>query len=200
MPPQRWPCRLVTEPTCSVVGCDRPSKCRGWCFKHYQRWRSHGDPTADQRRRTGPCRILNCERVAIARGLCQSHYGSWYRHGDPNEPHHKQPARESLCAAGCGQVAMCKGYCSVHYARVSRGLDPHGVSCPHRCPICDHPDAERLDALACSRQYGAVATVAREIGVHRGTVERHRDLHHELAWHTKRAVWWAREVAAMEAD
>lgn len=28
--------------TCSV--CDRPASCRGWCDKHYRRWRLTGDP------------------------------------------------------------------------------------------------------------------------------------------------------------
>lgn len=29
---------------CSVVGCGSPSKIRGWCNIHYERWRRHGDP------------------------------------------------------------------------------------------------------------------------------------------------------------
>lgn len=31
--------------TCSVRGCSTEVRSRGWCSKHYQRWRSHGDPT-----------------------------------------------------------------------------------------------------------------------------------------------------------
>jgi hypothetical protein len=29
---------------CSVENCDRPAKARGWCNKHWYRWRAHGDP------------------------------------------------------------------------------------------------------------------------------------------------------------
>lgn len=29
---------------CDVAGCGRLGKRRGWCFKHYQRWKVHGDP------------------------------------------------------------------------------------------------------------------------------------------------------------
>ncbi len=30
--------------TCSVDGCDRRYRARGFCDLHYQRWRRHGDP------------------------------------------------------------------------------------------------------------------------------------------------------------
>jgi hypothetical protein len=29
--------------TCSVEGCERPAKTKGWCHMHYSRWRRHGD-------------------------------------------------------------------------------------------------------------------------------------------------------------
>lgn len=31
---------------CAVDGCERPGVSRGWCTKHYQRWKRNGDPTA----------------------------------------------------------------------------------------------------------------------------------------------------------
>lgn len=34
----------MSEPPCSIVACDRPVIARGFCFKHYLRWRKHGDP------------------------------------------------------------------------------------------------------------------------------------------------------------
>lgn len=43
---------------CSVDGCDRPSKARGWCNAHYLRWKRYGDldynarPSYGQGRRT----------------------------------------------------------------------------------------------------------------------------------------------------
>lgn len=33
------------DTTCVVPGCDRPRLARGYCRKHYDRWRRHGDPT-----------------------------------------------------------------------------------------------------------------------------------------------------------
>lgn len=29
---------------CKIAGCGGRVKARGWCKKHYERWRSHGDP------------------------------------------------------------------------------------------------------------------------------------------------------------
>lgn len=34
----------MAKGTCSVEGCESAARCRGWCLKHYQRWRAHGDP------------------------------------------------------------------------------------------------------------------------------------------------------------
>jgi len=30
---------------CSIEGCEKPLRARGWCATHHQRWRLHGDPT-----------------------------------------------------------------------------------------------------------------------------------------------------------
>ena len=32
--------------SCSIEDCPGPVIARGWCMKHYQRWRRHGDPIA----------------------------------------------------------------------------------------------------------------------------------------------------------
>jgi hypothetical protein len=32
-----------SRPMCSKSGCDKPNEARGWCIKHYTRWRRHGD-------------------------------------------------------------------------------------------------------------------------------------------------------------
>lgn len=43
---------------CSIEGCERASRKRGWCVKHYERWVAHGDPEHEPRpqgwRRTTP--------------------------------------------------------------------------------------------------------------------------------------------------
>lgn len=32
---------------CSIPGCGKPSRARGWCSAHWWRWRHHGDPLAN---------------------------------------------------------------------------------------------------------------------------------------------------------
>jgi hypothetical protein len=34
----------VAKGTCSIDGCSNTPHARGWCSKHYQRWKAHGDP------------------------------------------------------------------------------------------------------------------------------------------------------------
>lgn len=36
----------MAKRTCSIDGCDREAKCRGWCSAHYSRWRRNGNPLA----------------------------------------------------------------------------------------------------------------------------------------------------------
>ena len=40
--------------TCSIADCGSPAKYRGWCPKHYQRWRKHGNPEAFWPNRMSP--------------------------------------------------------------------------------------------------------------------------------------------------
>lgn len=71
----------MAKRTCSVEGCEAPHKCRGWCDKHYRRWRQHGDPTKTLHRET--CSIEGCGGKHEARGWCNLHYTRWRQHGDP---------------------------------------------------------------------------------------------------------------------
>lgn len=69
--------------TCSVEGCERDAKTRGWCHAHYHRWRSHGDVRADvPLRATGPCEVEGCDRQRYARGYCGTHYKRLVLTGD----------------------------------------------------------------------------------------------------------------------
>ena len=79
--------RLSPDPArvCSVEGCSTRALARGWCSKHYQRFRVHGDPhTSLLDRENGPtCTIDDCEKPSHSRGWCRAHYALWAKHGDP---------------------------------------------------------------------------------------------------------------------
>lgn len=36
----------MTDPTCSIDGCGKAARTRGWCVAHYTRWHRYGSPTA----------------------------------------------------------------------------------------------------------------------------------------------------------
>lgn len=73
--------------TCSVETCDDPAHCRGWCGKHYQMWRKHGDPLVKGKPGRPPgrstCSIEDCDGQVAGLGWCRHHYEMYRRHGDP---------------------------------------------------------------------------------------------------------------------
>jgi hypothetical protein len=64
---------------CEVSGCGRETEKRGWCGRHYQRWRKHGDPLINQRERNKDrqCAAAGCSGLAYGRGTqhgyCKQH-------------------------------------------------------------------------------------------------------------------------------
>ena len=68
----------MSDRTCSIDGCARPVKSRGWCQAHYFRWRRNGDPGGPVLMLKGqpkqPCHIDGCERDVDSLGLCDPHY------------------------------------------------------------------------------------------------------------------------------
>lgn len=50
--------------TCSIDGCAKPVKARGWCAMHYWRWKKHGSTDAVRPYRTGR-RIMDNGYVGV---------------------------------------------------------------------------------------------------------------------------------------
>ncbi len=77
---------MATSRLCSIPGCDKRARGRGWCGKHYQRWASNGDPLRLVRpSNDGPCSIPGCDRPRHGYGLCYKHWARLRKHGNPVE-------------------------------------------------------------------------------------------------------------------
>lgn len=89
---------MSTKRICSIQGCEKPARRRGWCDLHYARWLRNGDPNVaslpNRPRRPGACSIDGCEREYFTNGYCSMHYTRWRRHGDP---HKKTKAAPGEC-------------------------------------------------------------------------------------------------------
>lgn len=104
--------------TCSIDGCDGEHVARGWCNRHWHRWRQHGDPLYVRPDRV--CAEEGCARPYYARGYCHLHYGRLMRLGSTSLP------SDRLCSVdGCGEKHHGLGWCRTHYKRFKwRGGDP----------------------------------------------------------------------------
>lgn len=64
--------------TCSIPNCVRPTKCRGYCNMHYQRFRLHGDAGGSEPKyNLNPdplCSVPGCLQATDYSGVCNMHY------------------------------------------------------------------------------------------------------------------------------
>lgn len=86
MPPHGWKKPNPTVRECSIDGCHSRAESRGWCPKHYVRWKVTGDPSKTKpvgRRKKvpTPCVVENCDMLERSRGLCSRHYQRLLYHG-----------------------------------------------------------------------------------------------------------------------
>lgn len=67
-----------TKKSCSIDGCEKPVRARGWCSMHWQRWRKNNTEFT--------CSIEGCIGPVKAREYCSDHYYKWSYYGDPLAP------------------------------------------------------------------------------------------------------------------
>lgn len=157
---------------CSVVGCGKAVKARGWCNTHYDRWHRWGDPHALKRdppvlEKPAVCSHDGCQRKVLAKGLCTTHY------------HQNHLANSAECAVKeCKKPRKAKGYCQKHYERFLRHGDPE-AHVPDTTPageqsrwIHEHSKWTSDDCLPWpykrnEQGYGVTRWDGRKIGAHR---------------------------------
>lgn len=108
---------------CSIEECGGKILARGWCGKHYKRWRKYGDPA--KLRDKPACSIAGCDADFYARGHCEKHYAKMRKYGDPlaGASRHASPAAalasntrrnsETGCIEWTGLLSH-KGYGSIY--------------------------------------------------------------------------------------
>lgn len=109
---------MKPKKTCQIPDCPSPVAGKGYCSKHYQRLRRHGDPLALLKPRTlpdsvTPCAVDGCVRYSEARGMCKSHWQRWKRTGDAGPPGFLRAPRsagdtERVCSACARTLPVSK--------------------------------------------------------------------------------------------
>lgn len=137
----------VQNRTCSIDGCVSVVHSRGWCKKHYERWRVHGDPFQCGKMSTGDtCSVDSCSEPILARDWCRKHYSRWYKTGSLEC---STISTDGGCLiGGCGRPVQARGLCITHYNRRRLGMD-RGI-----CSIdgCQAPVVNQLRGW-CNKHY-----------------------------------------------
>lgn len=60
---------MADRAVCSIPKCDKSAVRRGWCYRHYGRWRAHGNPTAGGKNRPPAGASLKAIERAIAESV-----------------------------------------------------------------------------------------------------------------------------------
>lgn len=117
---------------CSVEGCHKRAKTRGWCSAHYERWRRNGvvgGPGDARKRPPTPCSANGCDYVGrVVRGLCPKHYQRLRSHGD---------ADAEVRRYGVYVREQTQGYIAV-YAPEHPMAMADGYALEHRMVAWDH--------------------------------------------------------------
>lgn len=110
---------------CKILDCHNESHSRGWCSKHYSRWRRTGDPTGSTYRKSKydpVCTLKECKNNHHSGGLCGIHYKNLVRYGDPRITY--EDIR--TCSSDTCYNLMPKDnfWCSACYNLIKNGMHP----------------------------------------------------------------------------
>lgn len=98
--------------SCSIEGCEKPVRSRGWCASHYAHWWKYGTP--HRRPEYEVCQVDDCSRSPRSRtsDLCDVHYCRRWRTGtlERSTNHKKRPSYR----AAHSRVARAKGKAAEH--------------------------------------------------------------------------------------
>lgn len=110
---------------CKIEGCESVVSSRGWCSKHYQRWRHHGCPMKlKPPKKDRGCMVVGCKRKHHAKGYCGPHHHRLRRYGDPLGGGSERGKYVKCIVEGCNSNHYGNGYCIKHNARYKAHGNP----------------------------------------------------------------------------
>lgn len=116
--------RSPSKTQCSVEWCDRPSRARSMCTKHYQQMKLWGEVRPD-REKFSVCQADGCERKprSESASYCEMHYSRLRRNGTLSIVAPRVP--DSKCVVvGCNKKAFTTGgLCRNHSLGMKRNGD-----------------------------------------------------------------------------
>lgn len=128
---------------CSIDGCESAILARGWCSKHYQSWKKHGDPTAARPRAKAGVGCLNGSGYVVVGGKRQHILIAEKAMGKPLPPgavvHHMDMNRSNNQPMN---LVVCPDH-AYHMLlhRRMRAMEACGNPNWHCCRVCKKYDA-----------------------------------------------------------
>lgn len=114
--------------TCTVDGCDRFLRARGYCGTHLYRFDKYGDPGPAEirtwKKAPSACTVEDCEGKPKANGLCSTHWSRWHKTGDPGTAELQRQRNRRCSIDGCDESHKGYGYCLKHLRRWRNNGDP----------------------------------------------------------------------------
>jgi hypothetical protein len=80
---------------CSIEGCKRPYRAKGYCNVHFRKWR-RGELDAKPRYKI--CKEEKCKKPMFKKGYCEQHYGAWSASKKPGVEKPAAPAEAPTAA------------------------------------------------------------------------------------------------------
>lgn len=82
---------MASKGTCKAESCDKEVRAKGYCDRHYRRWRKGlmGKP------RHRSCNESGCGKAPVRRGLCQDHFAKHHGKAPEAAAEGAAPAAES---------------------------------------------------------------------------------------------------------
>lgn len=140
---------------CSVEGCDKRHKARGFCRIHYRRLMRNGTTELIPKKSKGVCLVEGCNSTVNARGLCNKHYPRFRRYGDPKKCSHEHHTVEALALIETAVSSHKKGCLFWPFSRTESGYALFRKKRVHRI-VCEKvhgpaPEGKPLALHACGR-------------------------------------------------